>query len=170
MNIFLTGSHGSGKTSVAEIIAEKTELGVLPSASRISPYKHGTEEHQRYVMDKVYKRCMTYENVIHERTPLDVISYTNLFEASKEYNPQKMKVERFFAHITQTHQKIFYFPILFDLKSDGVRPGKWEQIKVDKYIFNQLVSCGVNFIEVPMGTPEERAEFILKEVGNHSYL
>lgn len=165
MNIYMTGAHGTGKTSVAEEIARTTEFSNLKSVSRWSPHVSGTPENQRFIMEKVQKRCNMTNHCVHERTPLDVFAYTSLMGIESEYTPQKMKVERFLDHLKHTGNKIFYFPVLFDLESDGVRPGKWEQSVVDKTIKTQLDNSGVNYATVPMGSVEERAQFILKEIG-----
>ena len=164
MNIYLTGAHGCGKTTTSKKIAEKSKFQTLPSVARTSPYEVETAENQRFIMNKVYARCLNYDNYIHERTPVDVISYTKLMKLESEYNHQKMKVEAFFRGITHTGSPIFYFPIYFDLEHDGIRPGLDEQVEVDKFIHDYLETNGIPYYTIPDTTPEERADFILERV------
>lgn len=162
MNIYFTGSHGTGKTTTAKIVAKKTRMCVPQSVSRNSPYKQGTLEHQGYVMDKVSNRMMKHEGSVHDRTPLDVFAYTILMEHNSEYNHQLMKVQRFLRVMENTLEPLFYFPITFPLVSDGVRPGHDDQAKVDSIIKPMLKWFDINVYTVPEGTPEERAEFIVE--------
>lgn len=169
MNIYLTGSHGTGKTTTAKIIAEKTGLSILPSASRMSPFAQGTVEHQKFVMDQVYKRCSTWSDAIHERTPFDVYSYTSVRKMDSIIAAQKMKVESF-ARIARLHEvPIFYFPVTFPFPgNDPERASRKEQLIVDDAIFNIIRIERVKFVAVPKATPEERADFILKELSHAS--
>lgn len=170
MNVYLTGSHGTGKTTVANAIADKTEFGTVPSVARNSPHKPGTAENQRFIMDRVVHRLRTHEGTIHERTPLDVMAYTVLMDHTSEYNHQKMNVDAFLRTLEHMDRPIFYFPILFPLASDGVRPGKWEQVVVDTFIRTNLERSGVTYYTMPDGTPDVRADFILERVSANSEL
>ena len=166
MNIFFTGSHGTGKTTTALEIEKMSEFNVAPSASRMSPHRQGTIEHQEFVMDRVYRRCATWDNYVHERTPFDVYAYTVEFGLNSAGSRQKMKIDSFVRSVNHQGNILFYFPIRFDLILDGTRPGKSAQISVDKTISDQIKRTGVNYRIVPDGTPQERADFILKEVSN----
>lgn len=162
MNIYLTGAHGTGKSSVAKIIKSRADFCTVPSASRNSPYEMGTEEHQRYVMDKVFTQHSKHDALVLERTPLDVYSYTRLMKIEAEYNRQQMKVEAFFRALKHTNQPVFYFPISFELENDGIRPGEVEQIQVDKFIYDYLENNNIHYHAIPNATPSERADFILE--------
>ena len=166
MNIYMTGSHGTGKTTTAEIIASKTGLGLPPSVSRRSPYTHGTIEHQKYVMDQVWKRCTTYDEVVHERTPFDAFAYTVAMGIEDVIEQQQMKVDTFARQIEQQGEAVFYFPVTFPLVSDGIRPDEEMQQHVDRVIQYHLNRTGIPYKVVACGTPEERADFILKELAS----
>lgn len=164
MNIYLTGSHGTGKTTAAKIIAEKTGLSLVPSASRMSPYEQGTIDHQDFVMDMVYKRCATWDNVVHERTPFDVYSYTRNYSngSSHDLHRHGMKVNAFTRNMSKDKNTLFYFPISFPLIDDGVRPDDFVRQEVDLTIRQMFELTNVNFTVVPCGSPEERADFIIE--------
>ena len=164
MNIYLTGAHGVGKTVTSKIITTNTNFSLMPSASRQSPHRHGTLQHQDYVMRQVHKRVTRCDQIISDRTPLDVFAYTKMMEIQPLYDEHEMKVQRFFRYLKHSNETLFYFPILFDLVEDGVRPGREEQKFVNDFIYEYLVESDVDFKTVPMGTPEERANFILKEL------
>lgn len=168
MNIYFTGSHGTGKTTTAKLVAKKAKMCAPPSVARSSPYKQGSLEHQGYVMDKVYQRAVDHKGSIHDRTPLDVYAYTLLMEHEEEYGHQLMKVERFLSILEQTGEPLFYFPIAFPLVSDGVRPGKFEQIQIDTLIKPMIKDTGANIYTMPEGTPEERANFVLERIADYA--
>jgi len=125
----------------------------------------GSEEHQKYVMDRVFAHYSKHDSIILERTPLDVYSYTKLMEVEAEYARQQMKVEAFFRGLLNLGRPIFYFPIYFDLENDGVRPGQEDQVQIDRFIHSYLDDNGVNYYTVPFDTPEARADFILERTG-----
>lgn len=164
MNIYFTGSHGTGKTTTAKLVAKKAKMCAPPSVSRSSPYKQGSLEHQGYVMDKVYQRAMEHSKSVHDRTPLDVYAYTLMMEHKGEYDHQLMKAQRFMRVLQDTGEPLFYFPITFPLVSDGVRPGKFEQIEIDTLIKPMLKWSDVNLHVVPDGTPEERTDFVMERI------
>lgn len=165
MNIYMTGAHGCGKTTTAIEIKKKNDgFGLIPSASRTSPYEPGTEDHQQYVMKTVYQHCAKYDQTIHERTPLDVFAYTSVGNFNNLREEQAMKLENFLRCMRHSGDTLFYFPILFPLEEDGVRPDGLVQAQIDDFIHDVLERENVLYKTVPMGTPEERADFILKEL------
>lgn len=169
MNIYMSGAHGTGKSTTARILAEKAGLSLIPSASRMSPYQHGSIEHQDYVMDQVFKRCSTWDGVIHERTPFDVYAYTRDYAMGgtlTDLPRHSMKVEAFARIMIQREDILFYFPITFPLVDDGVRPNAYIQKEVDHTMSQMIDRFNVTCVTVPKGSPEERADFILKELSH----
>lgn len=163
MNIYMSGAHGTGKTTTAKIITEKTGMTVLPSASRNSPYEQGTYDHQDYVMDQVWKRCLRHDNTIHERTPFDVYAYTNAMHVEALVEKHRMKIDAFARSIKQRGESLFYFPITFELHLDEFRPDEMMQLTVDSIMRHHIERTEIPCIFIPDGTPEERANFILEE-------
>lgn len=168
MNIYMSGAHGTGKSTTAKIITEKARFGLLPSASRRSPYEQGTFDHQDYVMNQVYKRCAMYDETVHERTPFDVYAYTISMHVEALVEKHRMKIDAFARAIRQQGNTLFYFPITFPLKADGIRPDEMVQREVDSIMQYHIERTGIPRIFVPEGTPEERADFILKELPHAS--
>lgn len=166
MNIYMSGAHGTGKSSTAKIIADKTSYGLLPSASRESPYEQGTFQHQDFVMDQVWKRCTTFDEVILERTPFDVYSYTTAMNVQALAAKHEMKMDAFARNVKQQGNVLFYFPITFPLYRDGFRPDEIMQALVDSTMVYHIKRTGIPCLTVPNGTPEERADFILKELAD----
>lgn len=168
MNIYMSGAHGTGKSTTARLIAKQTRFGLLPSASRSSPYEHGTFDHQEFVMNQVYKRCAIYDESIQERTPFDVYAYTRVMHLEQLLEKHRMKIDAFARALTNQGDVLFYFPITFPLQADGVRPDETMQREVDSTMRYHIKRTGTPCIVVPSGTPEERADFILKELSNAS--
>lgn len=167
MNILLTGAHGTGKTSTARAVnAKRPDLQLLPSASRQSPHKPGTVENQKHIMSEVWRRVNSPGPAIHERTPLDVYAYTALLDVGCEVAQQRAMVDEFYRVMRDAGCPLFYFPICFDLEIDGVRPGKWEQIAVDRTIAASLKASGIEYHTVPDASVDIRAAFILERVSH----
>lgn len=164
MNVYMSGPHGCGKSTTAKIVAEKSGLGLLPSASRSSQHKQGTVEHQDYVMDQVYKRCATYDVVVHERTPFDAYAYTEVAGLDQLLEKHQMKMDAFARSMKNQGDILFYFPITFPLYQDGVRPDEKTQAAVDDIMRSHIERTEVPCLMVPGGTPEDRADFILSSI------
>lgn len=160
MNIYLSGSHGTGKTSIVKQLRQDGWLK-KPSVARHSPYEPGTVINQHFIMSKVYKNCMTLSGYALDRTPIDVMSYTQLYlpDNDVEITYSIMQVESF----RRSNPTIFYTPIEFGLQEDGFRPGTKEQKTIDQYI-KDTDRYDFNYVRLT-GTVEERVNMIKEHTG-----
>lgn len=156
MNVYLSGSHGTGKTSIVKKL-RKSGWHKKPSVARSSPFPAGTVRNQHYIMSKVYDNCMRLEGYALDRTPIDVMSYTKLYlpDNKSELMYSIMKVESF----RRSNPLIFYTPIEFELDDDGFRPGLEEQEEVDMYIKETLDTYDFYYVMLT-GTVEQRVKTI----------
>lgn len=168
MNIYFTGSHGTGKTTTARLLSSRLGYSIVPSVSRNSPHEPKTIDHQRYVMEKVVYRTMMHTYTVQERTPVDVFAYTKLMGMKKLYRHQQMCVDRFLRNINHAREPIFYFPIHFELENDGVRPDEHAQEYIDKEIILELERARVNYHVIPDASPEKRVDFILERINKNA--
>ena len=168
MNVYFTGSHGTGKTTTARLLSSKLGYTIVPSVSRNSPHEPKTLDHQRYVMEKVVYRTMMHTYTVQDRTPVDVFAYTKLMGMKKLYRHQQMCVDRFLRSIGHAKDPLFYFPIHFELENDGVRPDEHAQEYIDKAIVLELERSGVNYHVIPDASPEKRVDFILERINKNA--
>lgn len=117
-------------------------------------------------MSQVYKRCVIYDEAIQERTPFDVYAYTRAMNLEQLVEKHTMKIDAFARALITQGNPLFYFPITFPLQADGVRPDEMMQREVDSTMQYHIKRTGVHCIFIPEGSPEERADFILKELSS----
>ena len=158
MKFLLSGASSTGKSTTAKILSEKTGLPIIDNISRTSPYEMHTVEHQKYMADKVFETSQL-DNHIMCRTPFDVWAYSIGFNIQN--HAQDSRNAYLFA---KSNPIVIYFPInVIPIVDDGFRPVSEElNSVVDSEIRKQLMYYGVKYHMVGKGTPEERAENIIK--------
>ena len=171
--IILTGAQGTGKTSVLNYF-QNTYLNRITEVAR-NLAKQGVKINEGGDDDGQVKIFETYEKLlsqdidyISDRGLTDVLAYSfYLYKrgrvSSEVLNNQKMRVKEFFEH--NPNILVFYFPIEFDVVSDGVRSTDPDFRKeIDEYIENFLGEFIPNKYHTIHGTVEERIRFIINKV------
>jgi len=173
MKIILVGAHGTGKSTIANLIQAKYGWPIIESASR--DIKSLMDSGKIHITDQDYHELITMfnlklwkdiqdgcqrQNYIFTRTLIDNISYSKDFSEDLNNNPLYQEL---IAGNRLKNSLIFHIPIEFELEDDGVRYTDKEYQKLiqerQEFILKKLVRDGVikNWIEIA-GTPYERLE------------
>lgn len=173
--IILTGSQSTGKSSVLNYF-QNTYLNCITEVTR-NLAKQGVKINEGGDGDGQIKIFETYEKLLNQdidyisdRGLTDVLAYSfYLYKrgrvSSEVLNNQKMRVKEFFEH--NPNILVFYFPIEFDVVSDGVRSTDPNFRKeIDEYIENFLSEFIPNKYYTIHGTVGERIRFIIDKVGD----
>jgi hypothetical protein len=177
MLIGFVGSHGTGKTSTAKVVAALMDGKPLLSSSRevnasgLPINKDATRLTQLMITVARANQAHTYSKLpgfyVADRTPFDSIAYTR-YQMDNVWDREQALDNIYWDYsmdlavnsLSQYH-KIFYFPPLHFVEDDGVRLGDRDyQMIIDDRIRSTLRQIGVGEIPVPDGTVLERAHFI----------
>ena len=180
--IGFTGAGGTGKTTVLNALDRNEFVKSLPrlsSPTRLVYARWGIteadqlhmtgDEKLRLQMEIFEERVRAEDNVgetfLSDRTLLDNYAYC-LFRNYEMIDRHSLDMlESQVRANLKLYTHIFYFPILFDPPSDGFRQTGYAYNRmIDSIIHAFLSRNGVAAYTVPMGSPEERAHFILSRI------
>ena len=178
MLIGFVGSHGTGKTTTAKVVADLMDGTPLLSSSRevhdsgLPINKEATRLTQLMITVARANQAHLYskydrEVFVADRTPFDSIAYTQ-YQIDNVWD-REPDLDRLYYDYSYDlarnslgcYDKIFYFPPLSDIEDDGTRLADKEyQMIIDDRIKSLLYRLGVGEIAVPDGSVLERAHFI----------
>ena len=162
-SIYMTGSSGTGKTTMALLMSDVLRMPIVDGISRSSPFLMGTDDHQQYVSRRVFKKCMT-QTAIHCRTPLDVNAHTQVNSSNSPMDKQHIQL------FAATKPLVIYFPMLEEIEDDGFRPTDWGfNEKVDTCIKQTLSEYNISYLELSLGSTRERASEIITYLEEHHH-
>lgn len=163
--IGITGSHGTGKTTLANRLS--CELG-LPKIDEIARTVHAmgyglddqaTLESQQLIWLGQYYEELTLNRYVSDRTLIDPLAYTSLLFGD---SPGLNAVANITHHVINSHYTaLFYIPIEFELEADGIRSENlaWQQ-EVDYKILSLLNDFQIDYFPIT-GSPEHRIDLAL---------
>ena len=177
MLIGFIGSHGTGKTTTAKVVADLMNGQPLLSSSRevnstgLPINKEATRLTQLMITVARANQAHTYGNMpgvwVADRTAFDSVAYTryqmdNVWDYDKDLdNIYWTYTMNLALGSLKEYDKIFYFPPLPNLEDDGTRlPDREYQMIIDDRIKSLNAQIGIGAIEVPEGSIVERAHFI----------
>jgi predicted ATPase len=170
----LTGAPGAGKTTVLNILQQaghqcKHEVArAIIREQQITggdalPWHNKTD----YLQLMIDRTIECYQQAVKENLSLcffdrglpDAIAYAHLigFNLSAELDT--------LANSCRYNQRVFVFPPWEDIyRTDEERKQNWDEVLQSYDAMSQMYErYGYRLIEVPAGTPEARADFILQE-------
>lgn len=152
--IFMSGCSGSGKTTVAKLLSDKTGLSIIDGVARKSPHKIGTKENQDYIYHELGRQF--WQDGIHCRTIIDVAAYSDLINHYHYY-----LFDDFWG--SYRHHPLVYFPYPdWGIEDDGFRPTDEDtNRRVDSFIKERLDSYNIKYLHLSAKSPEDRVEEIL---------
>ena len=170
MKIVITGSHGTGKSTLARQYPNKLNE---VARSLIEEWGHpNTFDEDKFDLfeTEIIKRQISEElrlkDFISDRCVIDVLAYCTLMASPKTTRIIADKVQSYLQE--NTYDIIFYIPIEFEMEKDGVRYED-EQLRVivDLQIQKYLKRYKLKYT-VLTGSIEQRIETINSTILNHT--
>lgn len=176
----ISGAHGTGKSTLINLITQSSfeNVNITPEAPRIiinavndeKYFQRGNNSLSRQLLifpqHLIQEMTVKEEIIITDRTLIDHLAYTQaLHSENEEFNDFKSVLISIVDSHLRTFEKLFFIPIEFKVKSDGVRE---DDIKFQKEINDIMLelysSLGYELIEL-RGSPQERLEILKSEIG-----
>jgi nicotinamide riboside kinase len=130
--IAIVGSFSTGKTTLAEAVAEPLDLPLLPEAARevaalgFKLDKDATPEVETLIFLKHYYNELIHPDFVADRSIVDVMAYAGWVLDNQEWRKETAlfdecrKIAEFNLRRQYTH--VFYLPIEFPIVVDDLRP------------------------------------------------
>lgn len=168
--IAIVGSFSTGKTTLAEILARRLDLPLLPEVAReivelgFKLDKDATPETEALIFLRQYNNELSTDEFVGDRSLIDVMAYAGWVldnqPRRKEFALWE-ECERLAERRLRTnYSHVFYLPIEFPIVLDGLRPNDPEfQTEIDQRMRKLLETHAVTH-ETITGSVEERLEQI----------
>ena len=172
--IAIVGSFSTGKTTLAEVLARRLELPLLPEVARaivdlgFQLDKDATVEAETLIFLRQYNNELSTESFVGDRSLVDVMAYAGWVLENQPWRKEmelweecKRLAER---RLRTNYSHVYYLPIEFPIVLDDIRPDDPEfQKEIDERIVGLLQHHGVAFRTIT-GSVEERVEQITKDL------
>lgn len=169
--INFVGASCVGKTSVIDLIKKDETFksyNIKDSISRqllrdgkIKP-SFDSIDNQRVLFNSYLRICHSLNPYIADRCLIDVYTFTRTFPKENKFVQEEILRELRLIEVNKSSfGKIFYFPIYWDVQSDGERMADSKRRELwDFEIRNLLELLKIEYIIIPNISPIERVEFI----------
>lgn len=172
--IAIVGSFSTGKTTLAEILARRLGLPLLPEVARaivelgFQLDKDATVEAETLIFLKQYNNELSTESFVADRSLLDVMAYAGWVLDNQQWRKEmelweecKRLADR---RLRTAYSHVYYLPIEFPIVLDGLRPDDPAfQKEIDARIVALLDHHGVTYRTIT-GSVEERLDAITKDL------
>ena len=164
--IAIVGSFSTGKTTLAEVLARKLDLPLLPEVARevvelgFKLDKDATPETEALIFMRQYNNELEADSFVGDRSLIDVMAYAGWVldnqPRRKEIALWEDCVRLAERGLRTSYTHVFYLPIEFPIVLDGLRPDDPAfQKEIDERIISLLHGHGVGY-ETVTGSVEER--------------
>ncbi|MGH2768423.1 MAG: AAA family ATPase [Actinomycetota bacterium] len=174
--IVIVGSFSTGKTTLAEVLARRLNLPLLPETARevvalgFKLDRDATPETEALIFLKQYNNELSISEFVGDRSLIDIMAYAGWV---LENQPRRKEMalweecERLAKrHLRGNYSHVFYLPIEFPIVPDGLRPDDpGFQKEIDERIIGLLRSHDVAY-EAVTGSVEERLAQVRRLLGN----
>ncbi len=172
--IAIVGSFSTGKTTLAERLARRLDLPLLPEAARevvelgFKLDKDATPETETLIFLKQYNNELSTDEFVSDRSLIDTMAYAGWVLENRAPTKEMAlweECERLAERRLRTsYSHVFYLPIEFPIVLDGLRPDDPVfQKEIDERILRLLDSHSISY-ETITGSVEERMEAILERL------
>ena len=168
--IAIGGSFSTGKTTLAELLARRLELPLLPEVAReivelgFKLDKDATPETEALIFLRQYNNELSTEEFVGDRSLIDVMAYAGWVLDNQEYRKEMLlweECEKLAERRLRTsYSHVYYLPIEFPIVLDGLRPDDPAfQKEIDERVVGLLEGHGIAYKTIT-GSVEERIEKI----------
>lgn len=167
--VVIVGSFSTGKTTLAEALARKMGLPLLPETARevvelgFKLDKDATAETETLIFLKQFNNELSAREFVGDRSLIDVMAYAGWVldnQPRRKENALWEECELLAERYLRTnYSHVFYLPIEFPIVLDGLRPDDPEfQKEIDERILRLLSTHGVAYETVTGGVEERVAQ------------
>ena len=164
--IAIVGSFSTGKTTLAEELARRLELPLLPEVAReiaalgFKLDKDATPETEALIFLKQFNNELEEAEFVGDRSLIDVMSYAGWVFENQSHRKEMLLWEECVRlaerRLRTNYSHVFYLPIEFPIVLDGLRPDDPAfQKEIDGRVIGLLESHGVAFSTLT-GSVEDR--------------
>ena len=168
--IAIVGSFSTGKTTLAELLARRLELPLLPEVAReivelgFKLDKDATPETEALIFLRQYNNELSTDEFVGDRSLIDVMAYAGWVLDNQAYRKEMLlwqECEKLAERRLRTsYSHVYYLPIEFPIVLDGLRPDDPAfQKEIDERVVGLLKGHGISY-ETVTGSVEERIEAI----------
>lgn len=169
--IAIVGSFSTGKTTLAEAVAEPLGLPLLPEAARevvelgFKLDKDATPETETFIFLKQLYNEMIHAEFVGDRSLIDVMAYAGWVLDNQPWRKEMalweecLKIAQYQLRSQYTH--VFYLPIEFPIVADGLRPLDPDfQVEIDRRMLKIMDTHDVRF-QTLTGSVDDRVEALV---------
>ena len=181
MRVYFSGSHGSGKTTLARYVSQQYNLPMLPEVARAVLAEKElqldalrvnldiVDDYQTEVFHRQIKEEQKFEAFVSDRSILDCLGYSaqhsRVFHSLMKDSALEPYIEKLRAKDTYI---FFVRPSKVTMKEDGVRESlSWDGvIAIDAQIklLHQLYN--LDYYQIDMSSMQERVQFLTSVLKN----
>lgn len=176
--IAIVGSFSTGKTTLAEVLAQHLELPLLPEVARqvielgFKLDKDATPETETLIFLKQYNNELSTDEFVGDRSMIDVMAYAGWVldnqPRCKETALWDECVKLAERRLRGNYSHVFYLPIEFPIVLDGLRPDDPAfQQEIDDRMLMLLKSHDLDYVTLT-GSVDERIKQIEAELARSS--